>query len=399
MGFAPLILSLSVAVALSRLVVHGIGGRVLVPIIVCILVADVATALALRLRINMILAVGLGWAVSLWALAIAVDPTLFDPASSHFFQAGELSDQLRVAQSALANDGTPLPSLNGMVGILGAIGGIGAALTRAIWAMQWRRSVVAGRGPLSPCLAPSLAIFVYTSLVSAEQGRVAAFVSYLIGVLAFVALADRGTAAATGPTAAAAAVPRGRRYRLGLGALAGCLLVTAVAIAVGAGLSGMRLTVFHVNPTRPGAPKNPTPGPAQRGRPDHRDLAGRPSTGHRDLRLQGGHLQGPVARDHLLGGGHPLEVQRHRMAAHRGGERGTDRVEPRPRRPRWPRPRSRRRCPSTPSRPRWPSPTSSVGSSRRHPSPWPCTGWSVPPWWARKASWRPRPARSAPRTR
>jgi transglutaminase-like putative cysteine protease len=262
-GFAPLILSLSVAVALSRLVLHGIGGRVLVPIVVCIVVADIATALALRLRINVILAVGLGWAVSLWALAIAVDPSLFDPASSHFFQAGELSDQLRVAQSALANDGTPLPSLNGMVGILGAIGGIGAALTRGIWAMQWRRSVVAGRGPLSPCLAPSLAIFFYTSLVSAEQERVAAFVSYLIGVMAFVALADRGTAAATGPTAAAAAVRPGRRYRLGLGALTGCLLVAAVAIAVGAGLSGMRLTVFHVNPTKPGAPRNPTPGPAQ----------------------------------------------------------------------------------------------------------------------------------------
>ena len=261
-SFGPLILSLSVAVALSRLVVHGIGGRVLVPIVVCIAVADIGTALALRLRINGILAVGLGWAVSLWALAIAVDPSLFDPASSHFFQAGELSTQLRVAQSALANDGTPLPSLNGMVGILGAIGGLGAALTRGIWAMQWRRSVVAGRGPLSPCLAPSLAIFVYTSLVSAEQGRVAAFVSYLIGVLAFVALADRGTTAPAGPTAAALSVPGGRRFRLGLGALIGCLLVAAVAIAVGAGLSGMRLTVFHVNPTKTGAPRNPTPGPA-----------------------------------------------------------------------------------------------------------------------------------------
>jgi hypothetical protein len=234
-------------------------------VVVSIVVADIATALALRLRINGILAVGLGWAISLWVLAVAVDPTLFDPASPHFFHAAELSKQLRAAQSALANDGTPLPSSNGMVGILGAIGGIGAALTRGIWAMQWRRSVGADRGPLSPCLAPSLAIFVYTSLVSAEQGRVAAFVSYLVGVLAFVALADGVTATSSGPAVpAAAGVPRSRRFRLGLGlgALTGCLLVGAVAIAVGAGLSGMRLTVFHVNPAKPGAPRNPTQGPA-----------------------------------------------------------------------------------------------------------------------------------------
>ena len=108
-SFAPLILSVSVAVALSRLIVHGLGSRVLVPVVVGIVVADVVTALALRLRINVVLAVGLGWAISLWALALVVDPSLFDPGSPHFFHAAELSRQLRAAQSALANDGTPLP--------------------------------------------------------------------------------------------------------------------------------------------------------------------------------------------------------------------------------------------------------------------------------------------------
>jgi transglutaminase-like putative cysteine protease len=261
-SFGPLFLSASVAVALGRLIVHGLGVRVLVPLLVSVVVADLATALALRLRINGVLAVGLGWAISLWALAAAVDPSLFDPASPHFLYAADLSRQLRTGQSALAHDGTPLPALNGIVGILGATAGFAAALTRGIWAMEWRRSVLAGRGPLSPCLAPSLAIFVYTSLVSAEQGRVAAFISYFVGVLAFVALADRATAPAprrpAGAAAGAAAttpapvsaVPRVRRLRLGFGALAGCLLVGAVAIAAGAGLSDMRLTVFHVNPAR-----------------------------------------------------------------------------------------------------------------------------------------------------
>ena len=90
-----------------------------------------------------------------------------------------------------------------MVVILGAIGAIGAALTRGIWACSGAASVGQGRGPLSPCLAPSLAIFVYSTLVSAEQGRVAAFVSYFLGVLVFVALADR----TDGPAATRPAAP------------------------------------------------------------------------------------------------------------------------------------------------------------------------------------------------
>jgi transglutaminase-like putative cysteine protease len=256
-----------VAVALGRLILHGLGTRVLVPLVVTIVVADVATALALRLRISVFGAVGLGWAVSLWALALAVDPSLFDPASAHFLHAAELSRQLRAAQSALANDGTPLPRLNGMVGIVGAIGGLGAAVTRGVWALQWRRSSRSDRGPLSPCLAPSFAIFIYSTLVSAEQGRVVAFVVYLLGVLAFVALADRAPApsgvlatTAMSVVSAAAPPPTWRRYVAGLGALSGAVVLVVVAVAAGAGLSGVRLTVFHVSPAPTGSPQDSSTG-------------------------------------------------------------------------------------------------------------------------------------------
>jgi transglutaminase-like putative cysteine protease len=279
-SFGPLLVSSSVAVALGRLILHGLGTRVLVPLVVTIVVADIATALALRLRISVLGGVGLGWAVSLWALALAVDPSLFDPASAHFLHAAELSRQLRAAQSALANDGTPLPRLNGMVGIVGAIGGLGAALTRGVWALQWRRSSRSDRGPLSPCLAPSFAIFIYSTLVSAEQGRVAAFVAYLLGVLVFVALADRapaapGVLAPAAPSAVTTAPqsppqsppqpppqppPAWRRYLAGLGALGGAVVLVVVAIAAGAGLSGVRLTVFHVSPAPAGAPQNSSTG-------------------------------------------------------------------------------------------------------------------------------------------
>ncbi len=166
---------------------------------------------------------------------------------------------MHAGHAALANDGTPLPSLSGVIIILGAIGAGAAALTRGIWARQRRRPFVdQGRGPLSPCLAPSVAIFLYSTLVSAEQSRVAAFVSYFLGVLIFVVLADRTASAASlrRPTVrhrGSEGTGRGGRARWRRASL-----VVLVAVAAGAGLSGMRLTVFHVTPPPP-APRRPPP--------------------------------------------------------------------------------------------------------------------------------------------
>ena len=243
---APLVLSASVAVALGRLTVHGMSARVLVPLVVAIVIADVVTAVALRLHCNVVLAVALGCAISFCGLLVTVDPSVFDPRSPHFLHLSIISGQLRLGRTVLANDGTPLPRLRGVVIFLGAIGAGAAAMTRGIWARQRRRTYVdEGRGPLSPCLAPSVAIFLYSTLVSGEQSRVPAFISYFLGVLIFVVLADRTA------SAVASSAPRAKRNgpkAWGAGAVAACVLVALVALAAGAGLSGMRLTVFHVTP-------------------------------------------------------------------------------------------------------------------------------------------------------
>ena len=284
------------------------------PLVVAIVIADVVTAVALRLHANVALAVALGWAISFCSLLVTVDPSVFDPGSPHFLHLSIISGQLHAGHAALANDGTPLPRLSGVIIILGAIGAGAAALTRGIWTRQRRRTFVdEGRGPLSPCLAPSVAIFLYTTLVSGEQSRVPAFVSYFLGVLIFVALADRTTS----PVVPTAGPPRpaGSRQRgagVGVGAVAACLLVVLVAVVAGAGLSGMRLNVFHVTP-----PAAPSPGAGH-------GAATNVITGislvdnlldTEIIRVAYGDLPRLDARDHLLAGRHALVVQRHAMAA------------------------------------------------------------------------------------
>jgi transglutaminase-like putative cysteine protease len=247
----PVILSLSVVLAVSRLMAHDVSTHVLVPLVVGVILADVVTALALRLRITVALAVALGCAISLWGVLVVVEPSLFNPASSHFVHAGGFSRQLRAAGRALANDGTPLPPLDGVILILGTVGGVAAAFTRGIWSSLRSRHATGPRGPISPCLAPSLSIFVYSTLVSAEHGRVPAFVSYFLGVLIFVAVADRAATPPFAPLVTAGSVGAAgrtaRRSRVVVSAVVGALLVSGVVIAAGTGLSSMRLSVFHSN--------------------------------------------------------------------------------------------------------------------------------------------------------
>lgn len=89
---------------------------------VAIALGDLVTALAVRLQISVVLAAAVGSVLAVCALLVMVDPSVFDPASPLFLHAAVTSDQFRAAHAALANDGTPLPALNGIVIILGAIG-------------------------------------------------------------------------------------------------------------------------------------------------------------------------------------------------------------------------------------------------------------------------------------
>jgi transglutaminase-like putative cysteine protease len=283
-SFGPLILSVSAALPLGRLITHDVSVRVLVPLVAAIVIADVLTAVAMRFRANVLVAVWFGWIISLCALVLIVDPSLVNPGSSLFGHGSVLWDQLRSAHAALANDGTPLPDANGVIMVFGGIAAAAAALTRGVWGYQRRRhGADRSRRPLSPCLAPSLAIFLYSTLVSAEQYRVAAFVSYFLGILIFIGLVDRsnvGTTSGAGPVAkvgvgTSASSGRGRsRFSAGAagaaGAVAGSLVMVLVVSAVGAGLSGMRLNVFHVNAPNASNPASLSgQGPSGRSVPEH----------------------------------------------------------------------------------------------------------------------------------
>ena len=236
-------LSASTSVALSRLITDGVRPGVIAPMVLAILVADQGVALAMRWRVPMVPAIGAGIVLSLLALLVGFDPSLFNPASAHFADAHYFSAQFRSARYALANDGTPLPSLGGVVVAIGALGSLAAAATRGIWESQLRRDR-AGRhiGPLTGCLAPSLGVFVYSTLVSANHGRTAAAVTYFAGVALFVALSDHIGGLSW----------RRLLRQLPAGSVAMCAVVLAVVLVAGAGLSGMRLSVFHVTP--PAAP-------------------------------------------------------------------------------------------------------------------------------------------------
>ncbi len=246
-GVGPLVLSVSVSVALARLIAHGLGMRVLLPLLATIVVGDVAVAVMSRwVRLRWAMAVGT--VMALLALILSVDPAVFVPGAHHFLNNSILTSQYRAAQFALAHEGTPLPLLSGVVIGIGALGAVVTVITSGLWI---RRTAPMGRqrrrfDGLAVCIAPTFALFIYSSLVSANRYRVAAAVVYFIGVLVAVAVADRRSIS-PGST---------RSWRIDLTAVLSGLVALGVVIGAGVGLSSMKLTVFHVTPPKqvPGSP-------------------------------------------------------------------------------------------------------------------------------------------------
>ncbi len=258
-SFGVLLMSAATSVALSRLITHGLRPGVIVPMILAIVVADQGAALVMRIRIPMVPAIAIGAALSFLSLLVGFDPTLINPASPPFADLSYASTQFHAARAALANDGTPLPPLTGVLIAIGALGALGAAATRSIWESQARREPlkVGHIGPLTGCIAPSFGIFVYSTLVSADHGRVPAALAYFAGTGLFVALSDRS----------GVDVRSWRARNLPIGAVISSALVLAVVLLAGTGLSGMHLSVFHVTPPaangQHGGGKGPTSGGPQ----------------------------------------------------------------------------------------------------------------------------------------
>jgi transglutaminase-like putative cysteine protease len=242
----PLLLSLSLVAALGRLIAQGLSLGVLVPMALAIVVADVATQVLARRRTALPLGVVVGVLLSFLALLVSADPGVFLPGGRHFLSSALLSSQYRAAQFALAHEGTPLPHINGVIVSIGALGGVAAAITRGLWVRRQR--VIRGRrrvDSLAACVAPTFALFIYSTLVSSDQGRLPAALAFFAGVLALVGLSDRH---AGDPARQPVRLPR-----LDVGAVLSVLVALLVVVGAGVGLSGMRLSVFHVTPP-PNAP-------------------------------------------------------------------------------------------------------------------------------------------------
>ena len=236
----PLVLSASVSVALARLIEHGLSSRVVLPLLASILVGDVVTAAVTR-KLKIRWGVGIGLVFALLALIVCVDPAVFVPGAHHFLSSSVLSAQYRAAQFALVHEGTPLPLLNGVVVGIGALGALASVITRALWTRRHhpsrRRRRFVG---LATCIAPTFAVFIYSTLVSANRDRVPAAVAYFFGVLVVVAVADRRDLNRS-PV---------RSWRIDVTTVLSCVVAVGVVIGAGAGLSNMRLTVFHVTPPK-----------------------------------------------------------------------------------------------------------------------------------------------------
>jgi transglutaminase-like putative cysteine protease len=242
-GAGVSLLSLSVTVALSRLIEHGIRPGIIVPFAVAVAVADGVVWLAMRRGIPMLLAMLGGAVVAVAVLVVWVDPSIINPASSHFANVTFLRGQARAAHAALSSGGTPLAALPGVVVVIGALAALVAAATRAIWQGQVARARGGTVTQLTGCVAPSFGAFVYSTLVSADQGRLAAALTYFAGVALCIALVDRSPSPRT----------RRVRWRIPLGTVLGATLALAVVGVVGTSLTGMRLSVFHVS--TPGGPR------------------------------------------------------------------------------------------------------------------------------------------------
>ena len=211
------------------------------PIVVAIMVADQAVALVMRFRLPMLPAIAVGAVAPFVALVVGIDPTVITPGSPHFFDLHFVSHQISCRAVRLGQRRHPLAFARGGRGrhrCAGRSGGRGHQVD--LGEPNPARAQPAGHvGPLTGCIAPSLGVFVYSTLVSADHGRAPAALAYFAGVAAFVALSDRVGLDVRSWRAS---------WRVPAGGVISCLAVLAVVVVAGAGLSSMHLSVFHVTP-------------------------------------------------------------------------------------------------------------------------------------------------------
>jgi hypothetical protein len=254
---ALLLVSLSQVVALGRLIEHPWTTKILVPMVIAVGVAHFTSATASR-GTRWSIGFVLGGAAGTIAGVLAVNPGLVVPGSGAFLHLALPFHQVGSALHVLSTDGTPLPRGPGVTEVLAAGAAGASAMGRALW-----QCPTASHRPSSLtwfALAPSVALVVYSSLVSADKDRILAAALYAAAVTVFVVLAD---ACVVPSIFGRSALANRERQSRGAATIAMAALAMLGIVAFGVLLSGMHLNILRINPqTSPRVLAHPTPSTA-----------------------------------------------------------------------------------------------------------------------------------------
>jgi transglutaminase-like putative cysteine protease len=220
-----LAVSLAAGLGTARLTQAPGASHVVGPIVATVLAGHLGSSVARRLRLSVPVVLGAGVvAVALattWGQLLSATRDGIPTTSTW----RALVSRFDAAGAVIRSHPTPVPATPEVVLCIATGAGLVAVFGRCIWSWQEAR----GAGGLVG-LVPSFGLFCYTALLSSQVDRLPGVVSYVVGALGFVIVADHAAArgSATRRAGSVVSVPR----RLASGAMALLPAVVGAALAV-----------------------------------------------------------------------------------------------------------------------------------------------------------------------
>jgi transglutaminase-like putative cysteine protease len=265
-----LAVSLAAGLGTARLTLAPGAAHVVGPIVASVVAGHLGAAVARRLGASAPTAVAAGVAT----LVLTVVWGQLPGATSHGLPTPStwraLVSRFDAAGTVIRSHPTPVPATADVVLCIATGAGLVAVAARTLWAWGEERGTAA-----LVALVPSFGLFCYTALLSSQVDRVAGELSYLVGALAFVIVADRamrspavlrsagsGSPSAGSDPASAGSDPASAARRFGSGlrtalpALAGATLAVAVPLATTPALATLKVNALPFS-TPGGAPQAP----------------------------------------------------------------------------------------------------------------------------------------------